>query len=357
MGRKVALATVITAAACSFAMGGKVQVPAASQVSAGEAGPTFVVDSTKIPADWTVIAYGGTLFTTPADTRGSDPKIRSWLVEKIAAEHPDALLIAGGLPLDGTHEGDYKTFREESESWQNEELRIFPALGDHEVGSNEPAGVANWWSTFPELKGHRWYSSAFRDAYIVVLDSNQPLTVDSPQRKWLEDQLDHVPRAVRFIFFVLNDPPVADIGIDSTLNPRANETTLGGYLEQKQKGSSAAFIVLAGYIHNYERFLINNVNYIVAGDGGATPTEVIRRPYDLFQDVVYPNYSYVKFTHSDGHLTGAMVRVADPGATKPEWETKDTFTIATPGSASSPPSAINPPTPPQQRGQEQVEKH
>src|SRR5450756_1024046 len=75
--------------------------PAAAVPLRSGPGPTFVVPPAEIPKHWNVIAYGDTRFTDPANTKVTNPKVRRWLVDQIAKEHPDALLISGDLPYKG----------------------------------------------------------------------------------------------------------------------------------------------------------------------------------------------------------------------------------------------------------------
>ncbi len=66
-----------------------------------EAKPTFIVDRNKPPKHWTIIAYGDMRFTDPANVKATNPKVRRWLVDKLASEHPDAVLLSGDVPWHG----------------------------------------------------------------------------------------------------------------------------------------------------------------------------------------------------------------------------------------------------------------
>src|SRR5580698_7880464 len=64
-----------------------------------EPGVTFRVEN--VPSPTTIIAYGDTRFTDPANVQSTNPKVRRWLVQKIASENPVAIVINGDLPLAG----------------------------------------------------------------------------------------------------------------------------------------------------------------------------------------------------------------------------------------------------------------
>jgi len=291
-------------------------------------GPTFVVSDNQIPKDWTVIAYGDTRFTDPSNHEVTNPEARRALVAKIAAEHPDALLISGDLPYSGEHAEDYAVYKTETTAWRDEQLRVYPALGNHELHGDEKKKPANWWTTFPELKGRRWYSVEFGKAYFICIDSDLPLNSGSRQQKWLADQLDHLPSKTQFVFINLHHPPVADsILNNSSHDVRPNESALATFLKQEATGLHARIIVVAGHIHNYQRFFQDDVTYLVSGGGGAKPHPIARTPVDLYQDSAFPNYHYIKFQCDGSKLDATMFRLSGSAEARPMWEAKDHFTI------------------------------
>jgi 3',5'-cyclic AMP phosphodiesterase CpdA len=293
-----------------------------------ESGPTFRVSDSQIPKNWTIIAYGDTRFTDPTNHEVTNPEARRALVAKIAAEHPDALLISGDIPYNGGNANDYAVYRSETAAWRDEQLRVFPAIGNHELHGDEIKQPTNWWSAFPELKGRRWYSVEFRNAYIICVDSDLPLTDGSRQQKWLADQLDHLPKKAQFAFLTLHHPPVADsILNNSSHDVRPNEKALAAFLKQKAPTLHAHIIVVAGHIHNYQRFYQDGVIYLVSGGGGAKPHPIARTPADLFQDPSFPNFHYIKFQYDGATLTATMIRLSDSSGASSVWESKDHFTI------------------------------
>ena len=291
-------------------------------------GPTFVVPDSQIPKDWVVITYGDTRFTDPSNHEVTNPEARRALVAKIAAEHPDALLISGDLPYSGDNAGDYAVFHEETAAWRDEKLRVYPTLGNHELHGDEKKQPANWWNTFPDLRGRRWYSVEFGKAYFICIDSDLPLISGSRQQKWLADQLEHLPGKTQFVFINMHHPPVADsILNNSSHDVRPNEKALADYLKQEALALHVRIIVAAGHIHNYQRFFQDGVTYLVSGGGGAKPHPVARTPADLFQDPAFPNYHYVEFRYDRTKLDATMFRLSGTDAAKPTWEAKDHFII------------------------------
>jgi Calcineurin-like phosphoesterase len=305
------------------------QTGAAGPVRTDQAGPTFTVDEHVLHTPLTVVAYGDMRFTDPSNVTATNPAVRQALVKRILKEMPDAILLNGDVPWHGGDEGDYQVFRAETQAWRDAHLRIFPALGNHEFARCEvPVCLANWWAAFPELKGRRWYSVRLGTRiYVIALDSDDSLLPDSEQHHWLENQIASLPAETSFVLITMHHPPVADIQTRFSVdhNPRPNEVALAQYLRTVAAASRARFVVVAGHIHNYERFLQDGVVYLVSGGGGAKPYPVDRTPPDLYQHPGFPNYHYVKFVLAGDTLRGTMYRLSDP--TAGAWEAKDTFEV------------------------------
>jgi stress-induced morphogen len=291
-------------------------------------GPTFTVPASDVPANWTLIAYGDMRFTDPTNFDVTNPKARVALVRRIAELKPDAVMLSGDVPYDGANKADYEQYIKETAVWRSQHLRVYPALGNHELHKAEIVEPKNWWATFPELKGRRWYSVQFADSYLIAVDTNLPLTDGSRQQTWLADQLDHLPKGTKFVFLSLHHPPVAD-GIlnNHSHDVRPNELALKSLLTKKAAGMTAKIVVVAGHIHNYERFDDGGVTYLVSGGGGAKPHEIARTAADKFAGVTFPNYHYIVFHIVGDELKATMYRLSDPDAATATWEKKDEFTV------------------------------
>jgi len=313
--------------------------PGSMPAQAKTAGPDFVRSDLSRPLR--LVICGDTRFTDPSETSATNPKVRRWLVEEIAAQNPDAILVTGDLPWHGGVAGDYDEYRAETKIWRDAHLSVYPALGNHEFAGRERRCLENWWQTFPELRGLRWYSVQLSNSiYLLSLDSNSALVPGSPQIEWLRLQLRNLPAAVRFVFFILHHPPVLDVQAHGDVgehNGRPNEFALAEFLAQAPEKARVSFVVASGHIHNYERFFREGIVYVVSGGGGASPRPVMRTPADLYQDPGFPNYHFLRFVEEGNRLVATMFRVANPDAATPSWEEKDHFEVqpAAPASAVS----------------------
>ena len=293
-----------------------------------EKGPSFRIS--KVSKTPTFIVYGDQRFTDPDDTKVTSPKARRWLVQQIAAEKPDAVLLNGDVPYSGDVVNDYEVYKTESLPWREEHIHVFPALGNHEFHGDPQQALDHWWAAFPEMRNRRWYSVRLgKVIYTISLDSDTSILPGSDQQKWLDAQLKGLPSETEFVIISLHHPPVADFQtrVNVSHNPRPNEIALRDYLESVAPGMRARIIVSAGHIHNYERFSRGDVTYLVSGGRGASPVPVDRSPEDLYQSNDFPNYHYVKFTLDGDTLKGEMHRLKDVNADIPSWEIRDEFTV------------------------------
>jgi len=283
----------------------------------------------QAPPPLTLIAYGDTRFTSPANVTAADPQARRALIAKIAAERPAAVIVSGDLPWHGVVD-DYAQYRTETDVWRAQRIRVIPAIGNHEFSQCAPeVCLENWWTAFPELRGKRWHAADIGQTRVLALDSMSALSTGSPQREWLEHEIDSLPRAIDFVIVSLHHPPVADLQTRLRVdhNPRQNEIALAAYLEDVAPRLRARLLVIAGHIHNYERFSQGGVTYLVSGGGGAVPYEVDRTPPDLYHGIEFPNFHYVRLTVTSGTLKGQMFRLDEPSAPTPHFTLKDTFEL------------------------------
>lgn len=291
-------------------------------------GATFTLPAPRF--GWVLIAYGDMRFTDPANREASNARARRELVQRIGWEKPDLLVLSGDVPYEGGNPEDWDVYRRETGIWRREGLRIFPTLGNHELYSKkfgEKCGrrcLENWWSAFPELRHRRWYSVRFGSAYLITVDSNLELTPGSEQARWVAGQLAGLPPQVRYVFVSLHHPPVADpVAGGFSHDVRPNEAAFARQLEEAAPHLRAKIIVIAGHIHNYERFERNGVVYLVSGGGGAHPYHVARSAADLYRGPTFPNFHYLRFDCEPTQLRAVMLRLDKRG----EFSVKDRFVI------------------------------
>ncbi len=314
--------------AASALVAGLVLLCASLKSTADVQPPRLEVAGVDDAAPRTFVVYGDTRFTERGDV--ANPIARRALVQQIALEKPLAVFIGGDLVYAGDDMHDYETFARETRAWADAGIPVFPALGNHELRNCDPdvpqPCLENWWRAFDalHLAPHRWYSVSLGAGLLVLmLDSDAALRAHSPQRQWLEQQVDAADGHFPFILLVLHYPPVRD-----PIFPRGrDEREVARYLAHRQPSLRAQVIVVGSHVHNYERFREHDVTYLVSGGGGATPVPAFRMFGELSRLRTSTNFHYLRFTLDGDRLSGVMVRFDPAVGLAAAWTEPDRFEV------------------------------
>jgi hypothetical protein len=313
-----------------------------------------------LPSPLVLVGFGDMRCTDPRVTQITAPVIRRKLFDKIAEVKPFAVILSGDVPWRGGAWEDYEAYQKETAPWVASHIFISPALGNHETAAADrwvvtfpPDGkplrpedivsnpnavctncIENWWKAFPQLAGHRWYSVEVGSRVTILnLDSNSSVQPGTSQYVWIKDQLANLPESVKFVFLNLHHPPV-------TAAPRSDDPDLKPLIALLNEGSAARrhakFIVVAGHLHNYERFLKDDTVYLISGGGGAAPVDVTaqarKEAGDLYKGPPKENYNYVKFTLREKVIDAEMVRLENADdvenkGSQPKWAVRERFQV------------------------------
>jgi hypothetical protein len=280
---------------------------------------------------FTFVAYGDIRFTDPTNTGVSDPEARRALVRRIAELKPAFVTITGDLVLKGANSADWDVWQVETKPWRDAGIQVFPVLGNHDLSGDPQA--ANFFAHVPELKNRRWYSVRAGNALLLMLNSNSDAP-DGEQWDWFAQQIAAVPDDVDFVVVSMHHPPYtrsSPLTVGGGHSARPNEEKLARVLEQQQETMRARIMVLAGHVHNYERYEHNGVMYIVTGGGGATPYKISRSPQDPYHEPG-PAYHFMRFS-VDGHVLHAEMVKLDLQKGQSSWAVKDSFQLEAPAPA------------------------
>jgi len=288
--------------------------------------PDIVLAAPAYP--FTFVGYGDMRFTDPSDTKHSNAAVRRAEIVRIAQEKPAFVVISGDLVLTGADAQDWKVFDAETAPLRQACIELLPALGNHDVRGAEDRALENYFQRFPRLEGRRWYSVRAGNVLIFVLDSNSENGPGSRQWQWLEQGLKALPPDVDFVLVALHHPPFTqsnDKMLGGGHSARPQEEQLASLLEKHQPSMKARIIVMAGHVHNYERYEHGAVIYLVSGGGGATPYRVRRSVRDFYRDPG-PTYHICNFTVDYGKLHFQMLKLTFEG-TQPQWTQRDSFVL------------------------------
>lgn len=287
--------------------------------------PVALNAGVKVPFSFD--AYGDIRFMNPADHKDSDPVRRKLIVDKIAQDKPSFLLISGDLVANGGNPDQWKVFDQETAPIRNAGIKIYPALGNHDLRGDLPLALQNYFQRFPYLQNSRYYSVRAANVLILTLDSS----LDQPggeEMQWFDKQLTSIPPDVNFVIVQLHHPPITRSSSKMPgggHSPRTREQDMAGFIEARQAKSRARFIVVAGHVHNYERYEHGGVMYITTGGGGATPYMIPRQQNDFYKDEG-PTYHFCHFDVGRNTLSMRMMKLELQGD-KAQWQQRDSFQI------------------------------
>jgi hypothetical protein len=254
-------------------------------------------------------AYGDTR-TYPAD----HDAVAGAMVSRYAAD-PDFLtfvLSVGDLVSNGDDESAWDTeFFDPSYENIRKMLRHLPyqsAMGNH-----EGSGVLfTQYFPYPFVAGRYW-SFDYGPAHFTVVDQYTSYGPGSAQLAWIEADLAATAKAWKFI--CLHEPGWSAGG-------HSNNTNVQNYIEPLCEEYGVA-IVFAGHNHYYARAVVNGIQHITTGGGGAPL-------YD--PNPTYPNIVACAKAHH-----ACMVEIEGGSlhleAVDPEGALLDSLTLTLPGAA------------------------
>jgi len=208
--------------------------------------------------------------------------------------------IADEDPLFVLHTGDQVNGVESVDEWNDffrnsgrmlANTTIYTTMGNHE--KNHTAYYENF--GLPQR-----YSFTCSDAQFTILDDNNWVDLDR-ESAWLKEDLDS---DAAWKFVAHHHPPYS-----STPDRTGGWILLRAWGEtMRDAGVSAVF---NGHIHAYERYLVDDINYVVAGTGAGPLYRLGDEKPEGYQTSLEDTLGYTKITlHPNGTTVAGFVRVA-----------------------------------------------
>ena len=238
-----------------------------------------------------------------------DNRTFSWhfhhIAEQIFAERPNFVINVGDVCTNGLkkYEWNLEFFAPAKELLAY--VPVYISIGNHERN-------ARWYYyyvSYPEPENY--YSFDYGNAHFVIIDSNQDLSPQSEQYKWLKADLAKSKATWKFV--VHHHPPYSSDLNDYGDTKRGEPSTYGDLNVRQLVPIYEKYgvdIVFCGHIHNYERTfplkqgkidLKNGVIYMVVGGGGAE-LENFAPQRNFFTAKVAKRYHYCLITICGNHL-------------------------------------------------------
>lgn len=192
-----------------------------------------------------VVVYG--------DSR-SNPEIHQKIVNQIINTKPAAIFHVGDLVDEPENKKEWEGVNAILKPLQASSL-FFVAAGNHEKES------LDYYNNFNLPGNEKWYSWDVATTHFIVLDTNLETDLNSEQYKWVKQDLELAAKSKFRV--IITHHPFLSVGPHVSEKNNFNQDLNNLFIKNK------VAIVFSGHEHNYERFLDNNINYIVTGGGGA----------------------------------------------------------------------------------------
>ncbi len=176
------------------------------------------------------------------------------IVNAIMRLKPVAVFHDGDMVADGFEPREWTIFNRIAAPLRRS-AAFYPAMGNHERES------ALYFADFKLPGNGRWYWVDINAIHFFVLDTESPIGPGSEQYQWLEKYLQRTNPA-DFTVAIFHHPPLS-VGLHAN-DEKGLRKSIVPLFEKYDVD-----LVFAGHDHNYQRFLYNNIHYVVTGGGGA----------------------------------------------------------------------------------------
>jgi hypothetical protein len=174
---------------------------------------------------------------------------------------PTAVLALGDTQYDDGSPEQYASY---DASWGKFKNNTLPVVGNHEYQTPDAKGYYDYFGDAAGKPGEGWYTTSVGAWRVIVLNSECAevggCDAESPQGRWLAEQLDGAPRCTIAAFHRPRFSSGLEHGGDPALEPLWAQLADGG-----------VDVVLNGHEHDYERFLPRDAD----GRVGTGPVEFV----------------------------------------------------------------------------------
>jgi len=230
------------------------------------------------PAKNLFIVLGDTQATSSWEFwRERNDRERRQIIDEITKREPAFVVHLGDLTARGSSDGHWREFDEFHKTFREKKIPYFPILGNHEFYGNDSKALRSYFGRFPHLERRRWYGFAWKNAGLILLDSNFS-TLNGEQKqeqeRWYLSQLERFDRDNRidYILAFCHAPPFTN---SCVVGPSEKSKT---YFVEPFLRSGKTSLFFSGHSHTYERFEVNGRFFIVSGGGGGPRHKVFTDP-------------------------------------------------------------------------------
>ena len=208
--------------------------------------------SDKSKADTTDKTYKIVIYSDSQNNH----KVHKDVCDLIESLKPDAVFHAGDIVDNAEDTNEWIAFNHESEKYRKK-AAFYPAVGNHDASS------PNFLKYETTPNGKKYYSVDISKLHVIVLDSNDSLSVGSTQFKWLTDDLINSSARSSATIAIFHHPP---FGCENEKHSGDEKNLQQNLVPLFQL--YGVKMVFSGHNHLYERIKHKKAWYIITGGGG-----------------------------------------------------------------------------------------
>ncbi len=256
---------------------------------------------------------------------------RTGVIAALAEERPDVALLLGDHVFLGASARAWGFFDRLVAPLRDAGIELLPILGNHDCWSLGPQALRHYFSRFPRVEGHRFYTTHLGPLGIIALDSNRlfmPSQQWDEQIRFYDEALAHLDAApnVRGILVLVHHPPWTN-GTVTGPSALVERTFVPSFLRSRK-----GLLMLSGHVHAYEHFVRQGRHFVVCGGGGGPRHRLLpkeRQKFrDLFNGPTIRDFHFLTLAPGDDGLDVRALGLAKGAA---RTSSMDVFRIEWPG--------------------------
>ncbi|MGD8778480.1 MAG: metallophosphoesterase [Ignavibacteria bacterium] len=176
-------------------------------------------------------------------------------------------------------------------------INIYTCIGNHDVYYDDAKTYLEtfYYPSNNDENTERYYSFTWGNTFFINLDSNIDFSPNSPQYKFLKDQLESdEKRNAGWTFVYFHHPPYCELWDSWDGDDNVRNYLLPLFEENDVD------IVFNGHTHGYERGKLNGVYYVITGGGGGGLDDYARDFSHITKS--FSKYHYTKVEINDNKL-------------------------------------------------------
>ena len=252
-------------------------------------------------------------------SRSQNDKEREAIVNAIADERPDMLLLLGDQVSTGEDPDDWAYYDKVMSRVNKAGIPIRAIYGNHDYGRDKGRCIRNFCERFPHQADPAAGLVRLGSIALITLDTNfdqlSSREIDrqaETYKKWLRELEDD--QEIRGVLVAAHHPPYTNSELGR------NDAVISMFVDPFYRAKKTR-LFLSGHVHSYERFAAGDKMFVVSGGGGGPRRTVDVSTSRPFQNDAYRSptalrpFHWIRLRVSDNALKAETMMLKGKGFT------------------------------------------